>query len=809
MRHHDKIHSLLKRQLKHFFGESFVVPDEWRGFIEMVNSAYHESDSDRNMLERSLELSSQELLQTNSEMRATFEAVPDIFFRIDADGKILDCKAGNASDLFIARQDILGIKIYDIPLPQVANKFRKAAESVRQNHAAESFEYSLWLHDMENFYEARLIPLLEDQTVIIIRNITDRKDAENALQKSEEKYRSIFENSVEGIFQITPEGDFINVNPSLCRMLGYSAPEEMVKKVSWAETNQFVMPQEFTRFKEIIERHEVLRGLETQVYRKDRKKIWISIYARIVRNEDGGIARYEGTIENITDRKHAEEALFESEEKYRSIIEESHVGVYIIQDGFFRFVNQTFCQIHGYEHEEIVDRMKPNDFVHPEDIASIRKSIRNVFAGEARTSEITFRVRHRDGEIRTMKAINSFLLYKRKPAIIGTLLDVSKERVLEQQLLQSQKLEGIGKLAGGIAHDFNNMLGVILGNAQLAMLNVSPEDKVFEFCSKIETAASKAAEFTRQLLAFSRKQVLELRIMDLNGLVADFEKMIHRVIGENIEMSISYKDYLPMIKADSGQINQVLLNLIMNAREAMPSGGRITLKTDLMYIDEKQVHLYPDASIGNYVMLSIRDTGTGIEKEVLNKIFEPFYTTKTSGTGLGLSVVYGIVKQHDGFIHVDSRPSIGTTFNIFLPAKDEVDNSSAKDVQTVATGSETILLVEDDQELRKVATMMLQMLGYQVYATSNGMDGVALFKEKIDHIDLVILDVVMPKMNGYEALKSMREIKSSLPALFVTGYGLEGISPDAIVGKNIDILQKPYKVDTLSQKIREIIERQK
>ena len=487
------MHSLLKRQLKRIFGDSFIIPDEWQDLFDMVNNAYHASDSDRNMLERSLELSSHELLQANSEMRAIFEAVPDIFFRIDASGNILDCKTGNTSDLFLSRQNLIGNKIYDIPSTLVSNKFRKALEDVKQKKAAVSFEYSLFLHETEHFYEARLIPLLENQIIIIIRNVTNRKEAESALKVSEERYRSIFENSVEGIFQITPEGAFINVNPSLARMLGYNTPGELMSKVSFADNNQFVMPQAFTRFKELIEKHEVLRGLEAQVYRKDRNKIWISIYARIVREKEGDIARYEGTIENITDRKHAEEALFESEEKYRSIIEESHVGVYIIQNGVYRFVNQTFCEIHGYDYDEIVDRMKPDDLAHAEDISSIKESIKKIYMGDVKTVELTYRARRKDGEIRDMKAINSFILYKRKQAIIGTLLDVSKEKVLEQQLLQSQRLEGIGKLAGGIAHDFNNMLGVILGNTQLAMMNVSPQDKVYELCSKIEAAASRAA----------------------------------------------------------------------------------------------------------------------------------------------------------------------------------------------------------------------------------------------------------------------------------------------------------------------------
>jgi PAS domain S-box-containing protein len=806
----EKIHSLLKRQIRKYFNDSLEVPKEWQGFIEMVNNAYHEFDTDRNMLERSLDLSSQELLQANTEMRVIFEAIPDLFFRLDYSGTILDCKTSTASDLYISRKELIGNKIYKIPIMPAAKRFKNAIEELGRTMAMVSIEYSLALQGEEHFYEARLVPALENEIIVVVRNVTERKTAENALRESEKKYRSIFENSVEGIFQTTPEGEFINANPSLARMFGYNSPEEMLKALAQTGGKQFVVPEDFARFKEIIEKYQILRGFETQAYGKDKNITWISINARIVKNEGGRAICYEGTIENINDRKRAEEALFESEEKYRSIIEESHIGVYIIQGGIFRFVNKTFCEILGYTHEEIIDRLSPRYFTLPEDLPYIEENLEKKHLGKAKKrTELTYRIRRKDGEIRTIKVIDSTILYKRKLATIGTLLDITKEKVLEQQLLRSQKLETVGRLAGGIAHDFNNMLGVILGNAQLARMNLPHEDKkVSKFFSEIEGAISQAAGFVRQLLAFSRRQVLELKTIDVNDLVANFEKMIHRIIGEHIEMSISYAPDLPMIKVDEAQINQILLNLVVNAREAMPAGGNLTIETSVTYIDEDCVALFPDASPGRYALLSVADTGVGMDKKIAINIFEPFFTTKDGGSGLGLSVVYGIVKQHGGFITVDSEVGKGTAFKVYLPSVEKTVEVTREKQHSMMAGNETILIVEDHDEYRKVEAAMLGRLGYKVYTASDGIEGVALFREKSKEIDLVILDAVMPKMSGRETLDEMKKACPSVPFLFVTGYS-DGIHASYMPEKGIYILQKPYSLDALSQKIREIIERRK
>lgn len=803
------MHSLLRRQLKKAFGEAFSIPAQWKTFLEMVNNAYHESDADRNMLERSLDLSSRELFEMNSEMRAIFEAIPDLLFRVDREGTILDCKAGNTSDLLFSRERMINRKIDDIPVPSVSKRFRDAMDKVVTTGSPASIEYSLRIDDGELFFEARFIPFTNEQIVIMVRNVTQRRRAENALRESEQKYRSIFENSIEGIFQTTRTGEYVDVNPALARMLGYGSPKEMLRAFAGGTRRHYAVPEDRERFAHLIEKFGVLQGFETRVYCRDGSKIWISINAHVVRNEKGEVVFYEGTVENITDRRYAEEALFESEEKYRSIVEESHVGVYIIQDDLFRFVNPTFCEIHGCTYNEIVDRMSPRDFVVPEDFPLVGESLEKRLTGDLKTAELTYRIRRKDGEVRTVKAIGSSILYRRRLAVIGTLLDVSKEKVLEEQLLQSQKLETVGRLAGGIAHDFNNMLGVILGNVQLAKINLCEGEQTYEFCRAIEKATARAADFVKQLLAFSRNQLLELKALDLNTLLSGFEKMIHRVIGENIEMSFVLTDGLPAIKADETQINQVLLNLVVNARDAMPEGGILTIATAPAEIDPKYIQTHPDVLPGRYVMLSVSDTGVGMEKHVAGRMFEPFFTTRAGGSGLGLSVVYGIIRQHGGFLDVASEQGRGTILKIYLPPAEDAALCPGDLEPVVRTGHETILIVEDDEDFRKVEAEMLTRLGYRVYTAADGLEGIALFNEKHEEIDLVILDVVMPRMTGRDALQGMRRIRPDVPSLFVTGYSLDGIHVNYILEQGIDAIQKPFSFDVFSRKIRETIENRK
>lgn len=798
-------HNLLKRQLKKIFGEDFVIPKEWRGFISAVDNAYKEFDIDRKMLERSLELSSHELLQKNAESRAIFEAMPDLFFRIADDGTILDCKAGNTKDLYLSRERIIGSNFFNFPIEGVRERFRDAIGKVKKTSSMMVIEYDMEVNGEERSFEARIFPF-QDQVIVIIRNVTQQKSAEHALRESEEKYRSIFENAVEGIFQTTTDGFYINANPSLAKMLGFDSVDELINSSYNIEEQHYVVPEDRLKFKKIIESQGQVNRFETQVYRKDKSKIWISINARKVSDSSGNTMFYEGTIENITNHKLVEEALFESEEKYRSIVEESQFGVFIIQDGLFRFVNNKFCEIHGYSADEVVDRLGPKDFLLPEDLQMVEEIMGKRHEGKNKSEEIFLRIRQKGGEIRQLRAIGGFVLYKGRPAIIGTTIDVTKEKALEQQLVQSQKMESVGRLAGGIAHDFNNMLGVILGNTQLAKMNISPVNKINEYLVSIENATTRAADFVKRLLAFSRQQVLELKVIDLNDVVKGFKKMVHRAIGEDIEMSFVTKPQLPKIKADAAQINQILLNLVVNARDAMPDGGELSVDIAPIKISEEYSMYNMEAKPGDYVIISVTDTGSGMDKNTLNKIFEPFFTTRKDGSGLGLSVVYGLVKQHKGFINVYSELGVGTTFNVYLPSvEDDIETTEEEDKKTIRGGNETILIVEDEEELREIASEMLSMLGYNVLLASNGEKGIDIFKEKADDIHLVIIDVVMPKIGGRETYEEMKKIKSSVRVLFVTGYSLDGIHTNFILEEGIDAIQKPYSLETIARKIREVL----
>jgi signal transduction histidine kinase len=379
---------------------------------------------------------------------------------------------------------------------------------------------------------------------------------------------------------------------------------------------------------------------------------------------------------------------------------------------------------------------------------------------------------------------------------------------LEHQLFQSQKLETVGRLSGGIAHDFNNMLSVILGNAQLIRMTGAGNAKVNERCVSIEEAVSKAAGFIKQLLAFSRTQTLELKNVNLNSMVADFEKMIRRIIGEHIEIHMNFSMLATTVKVDMAQINQVLLNLVVNAREAMTNGGDLFIKTDIIHADEDFCRGHLDAIPGRYVVLSVTDTGTGMEKDVVDKIFEPFFTTKETGTGLGLSVVYGIVKQHGGIITVESDPGGGTTFSVFLPHEEKALTHEKESVEapTVMRGSETILVVEDDDNLRETVLSMLQFFGYNVLIAANGLEGIEIYRQKYKEIDLVLMDVIMPKVGGFDAYKQMKTINDSIEVIFVTGYNAGKTLTGMSDYEGYRIIQKPYSFDMLSAGIREILD---
>ncbi len=368
-------------------------------------------------------------------------------------------------------------------------------------------------------------------------------------------------------------------------------------------------------------------------------------------------------------------------------------------------------------------------------------------------------------------------------------------------------METLGRLAGGIAHDFNNILNIILGGAQLIKMKASFDEKINGYLTSIEKAVFRASDFVKQLLAFSRRQILNFEVISLNDIVADFTKMINRIIGENIEMKIIPAADMPKIKVDIAQVNQILLNLVVNARDAMARGGTLTISTSSEIVDKEFCFSHVGAKPGRYAALAISDTGEGIDPETAKKIFEPFFTTKRTGegTGLGLSVVYGIVKQHGGFITVESKIGEGTKFKVYFAAVDGKKRKEAPRIEPVLGGTERILIVEDDATLREISSEMLSMLGYSVILASDGEEAIHIFREQMSAIDLVIIDVVMPRLSGKETYAVIKDLKPSIQALFITGYQIDEAHTGFIIEKGLDAVQKPFSIETLGRKVREAL----
>ena len=400
----------------------------------------------------------------------------------------------------------------------------------------------------------------------------------------------------------------------------------------------------------------------------------------------------------------------------------------------------------------------------------------------------------------------------------GKLLEAMKNMVarlreardLEQQLRQSQKLETLGRLAGGIAHDFNNVLGAILGDAELMRVSRPLDATVTRHSRSIENAVRRASGFVKPLLAFSRQQTLNLETVDIHSVLAEFHQMAQRMIGTNIELSMCLHPSPLWIRIDVSQFNQVLLNLLVNARDAMPEGGAINVETFPLTMDGSILAPFPDAEAVDYIVLSISDTGAGIPVEIREKIFEPFFTTKKGGTGLGLSIVYGIVKQHRGFLDARSNPGGGTIFRVFLPAMPAGAGTAPASGQRAAaeTGSESILLVEDNEDVRRTTEEILVLLGYSVTVAADGVEGVEVFRREQERINLVLMDVMMPRMGGLEAYARMKEIRPGLSVLFMTGCGAGDLPPDIREGGPPALIQKPFCMDELAARLRNVLDRQ-
>ncbi len=769
-----------------------------------------------------------------------------------------------------------------------------------------------------------------------------------ALRKKEERYRSFYKNAVEGFFQSTPDGRFLNVNPAFARMLGYDSPEELISTISDIERQYYVNPADRARYINLLKEAGSVENFEFKARRQDGSEIWISNSTQSVYDRDGDIIYYEGVVENITKSKEAEEALRESErrlgdiieflpdatlaidregriiawnkaieemtgfkaadmlgkgdyeyalpfygkrrpilidfvsnwdeemekqysfvhkfgdvlvtetnvpfvrgrnrtlsgravplydgsgqvigaiesirdmterkameeelrkseEKYRNILENME-EVYFEVDlkGKLTFFNDAACAVTGYSRDELMGKHF-KEYTSPETSKRMFADFQEEYFSGERQEIVDYEVITKTGSTRLMQ-VSSNLLRDQGGTPLGfraLARDVTNRRRLESQLIQAQKMEAVGTLAGGIAHDFNNLLMGIQGYTSLMLLDLATSHPYYEKLRSVEDQVQSGADLTRQLLGFAQGGRYEVKPTNLNETIKKSSSMFGRTKKE-ITIHRKLKKDLWTVEVDQGQMEQVFLNLYVNAWQAMPGGGDIYLETQNVFLSDDEIIRY-GIQPGLYVQISVVDTGVGMNEKTRERIFDPFFTTKEMGrgSGLGLAMVYGIIRGHGGAINVTSELGHGTTFTIYLPGSEKnIIVEKAVATETVK-GMETILLIDDEPINLEVSGELLESLGYRVYLAGGGQEGLAIYEEKRDEIDMVILDMVMPGISGGETFDRLRKSDPDIRVLLCSGYSINGQAQNILDRGCNGFIQKPYKMSHLSQKIRELLD---
>jgi two-component system, cell cycle sensor histidine kinase and response regulator CckA len=629
------------------------------------------------------------------------------------------------------------------------------------------------------------------------------------LRESEERFRLIAENSRDLIALYDEDGRYVYASPSHKAVLGYE-----IEKLLASDRAELVPAEDREHLRPLGEQ---TIPVEFRLLKADGTYVWMEGTSYWIKTGERRLVVAMG--HDVTQRKRAEDELQQTQHFLQKIVDTIPGAVYVhdLESGRNVFVSREITSLLGYRAAEVqaIGSELIQQLLHPDDAPRILEAHRGYVTSEDDKSyEMEYRAKHASGEWRTLRSRE--VPFERVDGtvrqILGVAIDVTDQRRSELLLTQAQKVEAIGRLAGGVAHDFNNIFAVIMGYGQLAERQIGSEHPARPRLDQMLKAAERAAGLTRQLLAFSRKQVMQPKVLDLNVVVADTQKMLGRLIGEDIDFVTHVAPGLGTVKADPGQIEQVILNLAVNARDAMPKGGTLTLETANVDFDADYAAAHPPMKAGGYAMLAVSDTGIGMDTETQRRIFEPFFTTKPEGqgTGLGLATVYGIVKQSDGYILVESEPGRGTTFKMYLPRVDDLAEAVKPAVAAAVAprGDETILLVEDTEALREVICEVLEEQGYTVLLSSQGEEALDLARGYKGPIHLLLTDVVMPKLGGGDLARQLAALRPEVRVLYMSGYAEGVISHQGVLGEGVALLEKPFTPDKLVRAVREALDRE-
>ncbi len=639
-------------------------------------------------------------------------------------------------------------------------------------------------------------------------DVTERKQAQQALRESEERYRAVFDNAGIGIDMVDRDGKVVGVNPALSDMLGYT--EEDFRQLTLMDITH---PDDREISKRSLD--GILSGevasyrVEKRYIRKDGGVLWGDLSVSAIQDAEGKHTATVGVIADITERKESQVKLKQSEERLRLIIDSSPIGIIIVQEGKYVYVNPRFVEIFGYEKADEILGLPVEAIYVPESKELIVQRVPDSTSGTKTISHYEAVGVSKSGKAIDAGAWVTEIEYLGGEASLAFVMDVTESKRLRSQLLQAQKMESIGTLAGGIAHDFNNLLTVVLGFSELLLIGKDEQDPSYADLQRINHAARNGADLVRRILTFSRKAEFNPRPLNLNHEIEQAKQLLTRTVPKMIEVELVLSDGLPTVIADPTQVEQVLMNLAVNARDAMPEGGKLTIDTKPVTLDEEYCRLHLGSKPGDYVMLSISDTGHGMDSETLNHIFEPFYTTKASGegTGLGLAMVYGMVKQCGGYIIGYSEPGMGTAFRIYLPViPTEAKSEPPTDKPILSRGTETILLVDDEEMVRDLGKRILERSGYTVLTAANGKEAVNLYRKQGSKISLVILDLIMPEMGGRQCLEELLKIDSQVNVLIASGYSAAGETKKTIESGARGYVGKPYEMRGLLEAVRRVLD---